>query len=58
MFILIPEDCTPKYTAAITQEDLQAADDGYLTILNIHSDVVPTEYYNGKWSEIEVAPIG
>ena len=54
MYLFIFDDLTIKTANGYIEEDLQAVDNGYLAIIDISSDK-PTEYYNGKWTEVEQA---
>lgn len=54
MYIYIFDDLSIKAYKEIGEGDLKAADDGYLSIINIKDNQRPTEYFNGEWTELEV----
>lgn len=55
MYIMQFEGDEPKYATEITEDDKKAADDGYLTIIDISNseDELPSIYYDGEWHDLE-----
>jgi len=49
MYIILSEDGSPYQTDTITEDEFQACDDGYLTILDA---INMTDYYRGQWTPI------
>lgn len=49
-YVYIFEDWSVRVGSAPSEEDLQAADDGYLSIINPRE---LTEYFHGEWIKME-----
>ena len=55
MFILIFEDGTIRRKFMITDNEINAADDGYISIIDIDIATQPKVYISGEWELIEEA---
>ena len=54
MYIVIFEDSSLGLAAKVTQDDLDMADQGYLTIVDISNHELPTIYDGGEWQPVRV----
>lgn len=54
MYIYIFEDCSIKYLTEISDNDLDACDDGLLTIIDIgQHGKIPKTYIDGEWVDVD-----
>lgn len=53
MYMIVYEDLNVEYTDSMDDDLIEAADYGYLSIIDIDQDP-PKEYYNGEWHELEL----
>ena len=54
MFLVIYEDGSIETADDIKDDTFEAADNGYVDIINI-SNAIPTQYGDGEWHEIDKA---
>tara|TARA_R110000851_G_scaffold188259_1_gene338287 strand:+ start:231 stop:404 length:174 start_codon:yes stop_codon:yes gene_type:complete len=57
MYIIIFEDGSMSYSATISSEELEAADDGILDIVDISDPTHPLRYFDEGWCSLEVANV-
>lgn len=54
MYLIIAEDNSIYMLESLTQADMDASMDGYITIVNMNTKKVLN--YDGGWDDIEVCP--
>ena len=54
MYLIIAEDNSIRMLESLTQADMDASMDGYITIVNMNTKTVLN--YDGGWDAIEVWP--
>tara|TARA_R110000850_G_scaffold261268_1_gene389310 strand:- start:142 stop:315 length:174 start_codon:yes stop_codon:yes gene_type:complete len=57
MYIIIFEDGSMSYSVTISSEELEAADDGILDIVDISDPTHPLRYFDEGWCSLEVANV-
>jgi len=55
MYIMIHESGDMVLVDALTADDLRAADDGILDLLDVSRADAPLRYHDEGWTDIEVA---
>lgn len=53
MFLMIFEDGEIKSAEDVSDDDLQAADDGVLDIMDVSEPFTPKRRFDGDWVEVE-----
>ena len=55
MYLIIAEDNSIRMLESLTQADMDASMDGYITIVNMNTKTVLN--FNNEWDAIEVWPV-
>ncbi|MDE3023157.1 MAG: hypothetical protein KGI54_15125 [Pseudomonadota bacterium] len=55
MYLIFDEDGTITKISFLSKDDLQGAEDGYQSIIDISDPENPLEYDGGNWLEIDNA---
>lgn len=54
MYLFIYENGTTEMVETVTQDDLDACDDGICQIIDVSEADNPKDYYEGEWTAFEL----